>query len=119
LKQLFLEFAGAARITGLETHRLSFTWWREPLAGVPADRFATLSATTFTCQPGVYRIITESDDGIMVAIDGSTVIENWDVHTPELDTATVRLGGTHSITVQHFDNSGLAVLDFSISPIGD
>ena len=119
LRHFLLELMSGPPIAELQADRLAFTWWREPLAGVPSDRFATHSSASFTCSPGTYRIVTESDDGIQLSVDGKVVIENWDVHTPELDTAMVELGGTHEILIHHFDHGGLAVLDVSIEPVGN
>ncbi len=95
---------------------LAFAWWGSPADGVPADRFATRSSTEFDIFPGEYVIELSSDDGARLYLDGKPLIDNWDVHEPETDEITVKLGGHHRIEVYHFDAGGFAALDFRIRP---
>jgi nitrous oxidase accessory protein NosD len=86
-----------------------------PAAGVPADRFATVAETVLTLPSGTYEIVTVSDDGVRVLVDGETVLENWTWHGPTEDRATVRLeAGAHRVRVEHFEIDGHAVLSFRL-----
>ncbi|MBC7778232.1 MAG: right-handed parallel beta-helix repeat-containing protein [Phycisphaerae bacterium] len=91
---------------------LAFAWWGSPAEGVQEDKFATLSTTNFSIAPGEYIIELTSDDGVRLYVDNKLLIENWDVHEPETDEITVKLGGNHNIRIEHFDAGGFATLDF-------
>ena len=84
---------------------------------LPADRVAMVAEGRVTLPPGpagayVLRVI--SDDGGRVWVDGRLVIDNWDVHGSELDTAAMS-GGAHTVTVEYFEATGWAEfrLDFA------
>ena len=78
---------------------------------VEKDRFATVAETEFELAPGRYEIRTTSDDGIRVYFDGELVIDNWDRHGPEQDTALlVVTEGPHKLRVEHFEIDGWAWL---------
>lgn len=84
---------------------------------LPADRVAMVAEGRVTLPPGpagayVLRVI--SDDGVRVWVDGRLVIDNWDVHGSELDTAAMS-GGAHMVKVEYFEATGWAEfrLDFA------
>ncbi|MDO8368382.1 MAG: right-handed parallel beta-helix repeat-containing protein [Saprospiraceae bacterium] len=91
---------------------LYFAWWGSPMEGVNEDLFATRSETEFTIAPGDYILEITSDDGVRFYLDDKLLIENWDIHEPETDEITVKLGGSHRIRIEHFDAGGFATLDF-------
>lgn len=91
---------------------LHFAWWGSPAEGVNEDRFFTLSETNFSIAPAEYSIELTSDDGVRLYLDGKLLIDNWDIHEPETAEITVKLGGSHSINIEHFDAGGFATLDF-------
>ncbi len=95
---------------------LAAAWWGSPLAGVSENQFATLAETDFTVATAEYTIELSSDDGVRLYLDGKLLIDNWDIHEPETDEITVKLGGRHSIRIEHFDAGGFATLDFRIRP---
>ena len=56
---------------------------------------------------GSYTFYTASDDGSELLIDGSQVVDNDGVHTLQQMSGNVALSaGTHTITVEYFQNSG-------------
>jgi len=84
--------------------------------GVPADRVAMVAEGSVTLPPGgpdSYLLRVISDDGVRVWVDGRLVIDNWDVHGSEIDTAPLA-GGVHRLRVEHFEATGWAEfrLDF-------
>ena len=95
---------------------VNYAWGGSPGQGVNADYFATVSSGEFTIAPGEYELNVTSDDGVRVWIDGNKVIENWTYHGPMLDTAIVKLGGSHKIRVEHFELNGYSALKVEIRP---
>ena len=91
---------------------LYYAWWGKPNELVPEDRFATLATTNFNVAPGEYVLELSSDDGVRCYLDGKLVIDHWNIHEPETDEISVKLGGNHSIRIEHFDGGGFATLDF-------
>ena len=84
--------------------------------GLPADRVALVADGRVTLPPGpagAYQLRVLSDDGVRVWVDGRLVIDNWDVHGTEIDTAPIA-GGAHRLKVEYFEASGWAEfrLDF-------
>ena len=58
-----------------------------------------------------YLIKTQNDDGIKVLIDGSVILEDWDLHSPRSSSASVYLSaGKHSLKVVYFERTGIARL---------
>ncbi len=76
------------------------------------DRYCLTATTTIRCAPGLWRLVTESDDGIRVRLDGRTLIERWDIHGPTTDIAEFTTSGDAPVTieVEYFQNSGAARL---------
>ena len=91
---------------------LYYAWWGSPFEGVNEDRFATRADTKFNISAGEYIIELTSDDGVRLYLDNQLLIDNWDIHEPETDEITVKLGGFHYLRIEHFDAGGFATLDF-------
>ncbi len=87
-------------------------------AALPSERFGTLASTRVTLPSGLWRVVTRSDDGIRVRVDGRTLIDNWTHHGPTTDSAVVGFNaeGEHSIEVEHFELDGFAVLEVDLEP---
>ncbi len=65
-----------------------------------------------------YTFYTDSDDGIQVILNGQTIISDYVLHSPTVDTsATINLvaGQSYTIEVDYFQNSGGAVASLSWS----
>lgn len=81
------------------------------------DRFAT-RAVTKVMLPKYSEIVTVSDDGIRVLVDGRVVLEDWTHHGPTEHKAQIALdAGEHEIVVEHFEIDGYAVLRLDLSPL--
>jgi hypothetical protein len=57
-----------------------------------------------------YTIMTASDDGVRVYLNGNLIIDNWTVHAVTEDTATVDLVANqpNDITVEYFEKNGMS-----------
>jgi parallel beta-helix repeat protein len=110
--------AGPA-LAAATTDALEFDWGgRSPAAGVPADRFATVAETTCTLPAGTWRLVTVSDDGIRVLVDGEVVLADWTWHAPkELARELELAAGAHTIRVEHFELDGWSVLHCWLEPV--
>ncbi|MDP3565118.1 MAG: PA14 domain-containing protein [Methanoregula sp.] len=68
-----------------------------------------------------YTFYLTSDDGSYLDIDGSQIINNGGLHSPQMRQATVHLlPGFHPITARMFENTGGAVvwLEYSAPSVG-
>ncbi|HMO40558.1 MAG TPA: right-handed parallel beta-helix repeat-containing protein [Saprospiraceae bacterium] len=115
--QAFKNLRKQAPLHTAQTSELAYAWWGAPAEGVPADQFATFASTEFEIEKGLYRITLTSDDGLRLWLDGTLLIDRWELHEPTVDEIEIPLGGRHAIEIEHFDASGFANLDFRIAPI--
>ncbi len=85
-------------------------------ASLPRERFGTLASARITLPGGLWRVVTRSDDGVRVRVDGRTVIDNWTHHGPTTDSAVVGFDalGKHTLEVEHFELDGFAVLEVDL-----
>ena len=77
---------------------------------IDPDEFSVRWSRSVYFEAGTYQFTTQSDDGIRVYVDGRLIIDNWTVHALQTNTADVTLAsGTHSLVVEYFEHTGLAV----------
>lgn len=95
---------------------INFAWGGSPNKGINSDYFATLAEGTVTAPAGDYILNVTSDDGVRVWVDDKRVIDNWTYHGPEVDTAELKLNGTHRIRVEHFELNGYSALKVELKP---
>jgi len=101
-----------------ETASLDFAWGTGGPDGVRPDRFATRAETTIRLAAGRYELVTVSDDGVRVSVDGEKVQEDWTWHAPRERRSVVELAeGEHSFVVEHFELDGVARLFFDLRPL--
>lgn len=89
---------------------LEGAWSGSPAEGVSANEFATLAEGRVTVDPGEYTLSVTSDDGVRVLVDGEVVFEDWTWHAPKTEDIVLKLGGRHSIRIEHFELDGFAAL---------
>lgn len=55
---------------------------------------------------GTYTLMTDSDDGVRLYLDGHLILANWTVHGPAEDTATVHLtaGREYPMKLEYYEN---------------
>ena len=77
-----------------------------------ADNFALRFNASLQIQtPGAYTFHLTSDDGSLLAIDGSVVVDNDGLHGAiEASGTAVLTAGVHDITVSYFERTGLQTL---------
>lgn len=97
--------------------KLDYAWWREIGPGLPADRFATIADGSFEIPSGSYELQVTTDDGVRVWVDGKLVIADaWKYQGPTPYSVKLKLGGKHSIRVEHFEINGFSTLQARIVP---
>lgn len=87
-------------------------------AGLPRERFGTLASTRLELPAGTWSIVTRSDDGVRVRVDGALLIDNWTHHAPTRDEAefTLEASAAVQIEVEHFELDGFALLELELKP---
>ncbi len=101
----------------VKTDRLDYASGGPFVAGLPADKFATIAEGELDITPGEYVIELTTDDGSKVWLDGKEIITGaWKYQGPTQYTATVKLGGKHKLRIEHFEISGHAALRLNIRP---
>ncbi|HXH60245.1 MAG TPA: NosD domain-containing protein, partial [Fimbriimonadaceae bacterium] len=94
----------------IKTGELNYAWPGSPGGKVPPDHFLTLATGTFEIAQGNYVLDLTSDDGVRVILDGKTIYEDWTWHGPKNVKIPLKLGGKHSIRVEHFELDGYSTL---------
>ena len=70
-------------------------------------------------QPGAWQFKTLSNDGVRLWVDDVQLIDNWDQHTVQTDTATRNLTvGWHPIRLEYFQQDGAAHIELRYSGPG-
>ena len=108
---------GAPALTEQPRH-LDFISGRALRPGLPADRVAMVAEGRVTLPAGPagsWQLRVISDDGVRVWVDGALVVDNWDVHGTELDTAALA-GGVHHLKVEYFEATGWAEFRLEFAP---
>jgi hypothetical protein len=101
-------------VSVVEGDRLEEVWGGGGPKNVAADRFATRAVARVTLSK-YSEIVTVSDDGVRVLVDGKVVLEDWTHHGPtEHKTQVILEPGEHEIVVEHFEIDGYAVLRFDL-----
>jgi hypothetical protein len=82
-----------------------------PAAGVQSDMWSAQWTAFVDFEPGTYRFYTENDDGVRVFLGDKHIITDWNVGAARTNEATVSLlGGSYSMAVDFFDETGRALL---------
>jgi WD40 repeat protein len=97
---------------------VDFEWGENSPAGnIHPDYFALVATTTLDLAGGEYTLMTVSDDGVRVFIDGQLAIDNWTTHVPTRNAAEAEVkAGKHDIRIEFFELGGNATLQFGIIP---
>ncbi|MBW4488386.1 MAG: pre-peptidase C-terminal domain-containing protein [Trichocoleus desertorum ATA4-8-CV12] len=84
---------------------------------VPTDSFSARVTSTRYLAPGLYQVRVGSDDGVRVKVGNLNVIDSWVDQGPAPHSGYFRwAGGTTPITVEYYENAGLASLKFELMP---
>jgi hypothetical protein len=94
--------------------RIDFGWMdASPNSAIPADHFSVRwSGRIRPPVTGKYTIITKSDDGIRLWLDGQLVIDNWSQHSTTQNANIVELQGKqmHRIRLEYFESTEKSAL---------
>ena len=88
--------------------------------GPGGERFGMIARTSLPLTEGKWRIITSSDDGVRIQINGKVVLENWNWHGPERNEATFDHPSATTpteIVVEHFEIDGHSELKLDLEPV--
>lgn len=96
--------------------RLDYTGYGKFEKGVPNNHFGTVANGTFTIKPGEYFVDVTADDGVRVWLDDKQIVDEWHYQAPTLYTKKMKLGGTHTMRINHFQLDGYSALQVKIRP---
>ena len=115
-----VNLSGEPVVTRAEAN-IDHNWGQgSPDPAVNPDRFSARWTTSVELEEGNYRFTTVSDDGVRVLVDGVNIIDNWTVHPETTDTAAIALSaGSHEVTVEYFENTGVATMQFGWEQLAD
>jgi single-stranded DNA-binding protein len=87
---------------------VDFNWNRgAPDSRLPADDFAVRWSRRMGFEEGLYRFHTLADDGVRLYIDGSLVIDEWNVGREREIVREINLSsGKHSLRLDYFELTG-------------
>ncbi len=104
------DLSGSPALTRAEGS-LEWNWSTgSPHSSISADNFSARWTRYIDFAAGSYRFTTTSDDGIRVYVDSQLLINHWDDHAVQIDTADINISaGHHLITVEYYEHGGLAV----------
>ena len=100
---------------------ISITHATSPDLTIDSDTFSVLWMGRIEADvDGNYRFRTDSDNGIRLTLDGTTVIDNWTSHLATQDEGTLRLtAGQHDIQLEYYDETGDGLVRLSWQPPGE
>jgi hypothetical protein len=106
-----------ARPAVFEEKTSELSWSGRPNEKVPAEYYVTVATGTFTVPDGSYEVEFTSDDGVRAWLDGKPIVTTGWIHQgPTVYRAPVRLSGTHTLKVEHFQEDGYATLKVRLVP---
>jgi hypothetical protein len=87
-------------------------------AKIGPDHFGMIARTTLPLPKGKWKLATLSDDGVRVTVNGKTLIDDWNWHTPKHDQAFCETASDENVevVVEYFEIDGYAVLEFCLTP---
>lgn len=120
-------FAGrnleGAPVASQKTDRIDFRpqEGEAPVDGLEAKDYSIRWSGTFTVpKSGRYSLVTQSDDGIRVYVDGKLWIDDFTVHAPRGQTEVIELTkGKHELKVEYFQGLYGAIAQVGLSPHTD
>lgn len=112
------DLAGAPALVRNELS-IDFNWGLgSPGAGVPVDGFSARWTRQLNFREAYYRFAVWADDGIRVWIDGELLIDEWQDGVIEgLAVERFVPGGTHSLRVEYYENTGGAMARFLLERV--
>jgi glucose/arabinose dehydrogenase len=112
-----MDLSGSPAFTRNDGQDINFDWGGGSpniATGFPADGFSVRWTRDIAFNDGVYQFTTTSDDGSRVFVDGQIVLNAWQDQPPTTTSANrLMSAGTHTVTVEYYENGGGAMMQFS------
>jgi len=99
-------------VLGRQEATLDNNWTTgSPDPSVNPNQFSATFKGSWNLAPGNYTFTTTSDDGIRLLVNGITVIDQYNDHSPTEHTGNITLSGTnpHTMSLVYYENGGDAV----------
>ncbi|MBI3791567.1 MAG: right-handed parallel beta-helix repeat-containing protein [Gemmatimonadetes bacterium] len=97
------------------TPALDYEWFRPQVAGIPLERWGLEATATLDVPPGDWELVTISDDGVRVWVDGRLVIDHWTAHESLVDRVPLA-AGRHAVRVAYYQVDGWTELRLDVTP---
>ena len=90
--------------------KINFDWGAgSPSAAVNSDGFSALWTSINSFEAATYQFTSTADDGVRVYVDGTLVIDDWNVHPATEKSGEIALSaGNHTVQVRYFEDVGVA-----------
>jgi LysM repeat protein len=102
-------------LTRTETHAIDYDWGDgSPFPALPADNFSVRWVRNVNFDAGSYRFTVNADDGVVVRIDGTPIIDEWHDASNATYVKDIQLSqGVHEVRVRYFEGTGAARIKVS------
>lgn len=109
-----MDLAGSPVLVRSEAN-LNYNWGSDsPAPEVPDDQFSARWLRYIDVNPGTYRFMVTSDDGVRVWVDDELILDEWNDHAQTTFYVDHYLSeGHHLIQVEYYENRGRAVARLS------
>ncbi|MBX3050870.1 MAG: LysM peptidoglycan-binding domain-containing protein [Caldilineaceae bacterium] len=90
--------------------KIHFDWGMgSPSGAVNSDGFSVLWTSINTFEAATYQFTSTADDGVRLYVDGTLVIDDWNVHPATDKSGEIALSaGSHTVQVRYFEDTGMA-----------
>ncbi|UJS22234.1 MAG: TIGR03663 family protein [Candidatus Brocadia sp.] len=114
-----IECTGTPFLSRVEKGAISFAYHNETQKPYRSPFCIEWEGYLSIPEKGTYQFATRSDDGSVVYLDGSVVVDNDDIHAARYIFGIISLGkGMHHVRIKYFDGGGGAVMEFLWKPPG-
>jgi hypothetical protein len=102
-------------LTRSETHAIDYDWGNgSPITALPADNFSVRWVRNVNFEAGTYRFTVIADDGVVVRIDGTPIIDEWHTASNATYVKDIQLSqGVHEVRVRYYEATGSAKIKVS------
>jgi hypothetical protein len=103
-----------------EDAHVDFKWgYSAPASGIPSDGFSVRWTRTVHLEAGRYRFTTATDDGVRLWVNDHLLIDRWRDQPLRSYTGTIYVAGATDITMEYYENGGVATARLSWFPVDD
>ena len=98
---------------------VNFNWGTgSPDPTIQADGFSARWIRNVSLNEGMYRFTVTVDDGVRLFVDGAPIIDHWKDQAATRYSRTIHLDqGMHSITMEYYENGGVATAQLGFQRI--